>query len=49
MLNFLRHIFYIKPKPQITISKLRLMKKKNLNFLAENMVLSWIDDIKNSC
>ena len=47
MLNFLRHIFYIKPKPQInTISKLRLMKKKNLNFLAENMVLSWIDDIK---
>tara|TARA_B100000963_G_scaffold190660_1_gene165846 strand:+ start:1599 stop:1787 length:189 start_codon:yes stop_codon:yes gene_type:complete len=34
MLNFLKHIFYVKPKPQInTISKLRLMKKKELELL----------------
>jgi len=34
MFNFLRHIFYVKPKPTInTISKLRLMKKKELELL----------------
>ena len=34
MFNFLRHIFYVKPKPKInTISKLRLMKKKELELL----------------
>ena len=34
MLNFLKHIFYIKPKPKIkNITNLRLMKKKELELL----------------
>ncbi len=34
MFNFLRHIFYVKPKPVVnTISKLRLMKKHELEIL----------------
>tara|TARA_Y100001937_G_C6983612_1_gene268875 strand:+ start:463 stop:651 length:189 start_codon:yes stop_codon:yes gene_type:complete len=34
MLNFLKHIFYVKPKPVInTISKLRMMRKKELELL----------------
>ena len=35
MLNFLKHIFYVKPKTpeKMTISKLRIMKKKDLELL----------------
>lgn len=34
MLNFLKHIFYVKPKPVTnTISKLRMMRKKELELL----------------
>ena len=34
MLNFLKHIFYVKPKPvAYTISKLRMMRKKELESL----------------
>ena len=34
MFKFLRHIFYVKPKQVVnTISKLRLMKKKELELL----------------